>query len=448
MMILLLVLPALWLLFACVAGEVSVPVVVDVSPLLLDRFSAEARAVARVIDLALREQGLVIVTGLGDELSFAKESLQAAKTLFTLQANVKAEVAIKNTAESFGRGYLGFGDESGVASNFEPKEGYSYGATHGDEATGGNLLSTPNLWPKSANAGTVRALEAVYHRGVDVAKAIVAGLSSQFDCGRQGGGPTLEDVAQGGERISLMRLFHYFNMQSTEVQEHLSRTAASSAGAKRLLGSSPHTDWGFLTLILADDVGGLQFLRRGGDVHSEGDWVDVPHIPGSLVVNGGDYLSLITKGVYHSPVHRVLTPGSPPRKTADDGEGSASTGGAVGGRDRYSFVLFFYPAYSSLVSNTVLGHCLHTFHHADSAATAAGAGVRIDPSTGTASAGDATGEGAAVAARAEPGPLGYNTLLRLEDNGTGAEAALHSDPPVYAFGDYVIKKWQGVYRAV
>jgi isopenicillin N synthase-like dioxygenase len=109
-----------------------------------------------------------------------------------------------------------------------------------------------------------------------------------------------------GDSISLMRLFYYHPDDGTR---------------GRCLGSSPHTDWGFLTLILQDSTG-LQFKYNG-------DWHNVPHINNSLVVNCGDYLALLTQGRYHSPVHRVLCPTV----------------------DRVSFVFFFYPNYDSSMAS-------------------------------------------------------------------------------------------------
>ncbi len=44
----------------------------------------------------------------------------------------------------------------------------------------------------------------------------------------------------------------------------------------QFVGSSPHTDWGFLTLILQDPVGGLQLFH-------DDQWIDVPYIPGTLI---------------------------------------------------------------------------------------------------------------------------------------------------------------------
>lgn len=49
------------------------------------------------------------------------------------------------------------------------------------------------------------------------------------------------------------------------------------------LGISKHTDRGFITILLQDQVGGLQVLY-------ENQWVDVPPMHGALVVNVGDLL--------------------------------------------------------------------------------------------------------------------------------------------------------------
>lgn len=54
------------------------------------------------------------------------------------------------------------------------------------------------------------------------------------------------------------------------------------------LGMTPHSDYGFLTLLLQDQlVKGLQILHGG-------NWVNVEPIPNSFVVNVGDHLEVIT----------------------------------------------------------------------------------------------------------------------------------------------------------
>jgi isopenicillin N synthase-like dioxygenase len=63
-----------------------------------------------------------------------------------------------------------------------------------------------------------------------------------------------------------------------------------------------HTDWGSLTVLyIEDELGGLQVQR--GD-----EWLDVPSIPGSFVVNIGDLMAFWTGGKWASTVHRVVTP--------------------------------------------------------------------------------------------------------------------------------------------
>jgi len=61
-----------------------------------------------------------------------------------------------------------------------------------------------------------------------------------------------------------------------------------------------HTDPGAITLLLQDDHGGLQARsKRDG-------WIDVPPIPGSIVVNVGDVLQVWTNDRCTAGVHRVL----------------------------------------------------------------------------------------------------------------------------------------------
>lgn len=64
-------------------------------------------------------------------------------------------------------------------------------------------------------------------------------------------------------------------------------------------GTSPHSDRSFLTILLQDLIGGLQ-------VQQDGYWVDVPPVPGALLVNLGDLLQLITNDKFLSVEHRVL----------------------------------------------------------------------------------------------------------------------------------------------
>ncbi len=65
-------------------------------------------------------------------------------------------------------------------------------------------------------------------------------------------------------------------------------------------GLRAHTDAGGIILLFQDDkVSGLQLLK-------DGEWVDVPPMRHSIVINLGDQLEVITNGKYKSVLHRVI----------------------------------------------------------------------------------------------------------------------------------------------
>ncbi|KAI9087446.1 hypothetical protein K1719_030586 [Acacia pycnantha] len=65
------------------------------------------------------------------------------------------------------------------------------------------------------------------------------------------------------------------------------------------LGTSKHSDNDFLTILLQDHIGGLQALY-------DNTWINIPPVPGALVVNMGDLMQLITNDKFKSLQHRVL----------------------------------------------------------------------------------------------------------------------------------------------
>ena len=67
-------------------------------------------------------------------------------------------------------------------------------------------------------------------------------------------------------------------------------------------GAGAHTDYGNVTLLATDGVAGLQVRRR------DGQWLDVPTLPGAFVCNIGDCLMRWTNDVYVSTPHRVAAP--------------------------------------------------------------------------------------------------------------------------------------------
>ena len=87
-------------------------------------------------------------------------------------------------------------------------------------------------------------------------------------------------------------------------------------------GSPPHTDFGLLTLLLQDPIGGLEIQTRGGD------WIAAPYIPNTFVINLADLMKVWTNDIYVSNYHRVVN---------------------RSGRERYSFPTFLNTDYDIVV---------------------------------------------------------------------------------------------------
>ncbi|KAK3420124.1 hypothetical protein EUGRSUZ_G00923 [Eucalyptus grandis] len=65
------------------------------------------------------------------------------------------------------------------------------------------------------------------------------------------------------------------------------------------VGLPSHSDIGLLTILMQNDIGGLQ-------VHHGGKWVKVDPIPNAFVVNTADQLEIMSNGKYKSALHRAV----------------------------------------------------------------------------------------------------------------------------------------------
>jgi isopenicillin N synthase-like dioxygenase len=106
----------------------------------------------------------------------------------------------------------------------------------------------------------------------------------------------------------LFRIFHY---------------PATLRGQDERWGVGEHTDYGLITILKQDEVGGLQ-------IRSNGHWMDAPPVPNSFICNIGDMLDRMTNGLYLSTPHRVRN---------------------SSGRNRLSFPLFFDPNFDAVVNH-------------------------------------------------------------------------------------------------
>ncbi|OIW08003.1 hypothetical protein TanjilG_20104 [Lupinus angustifolius] len=99
---------------------------------------------------------------------------------------------------------------------------------------------------------------------------------------------------------------HLEGMDCTKGHLILSHYYPACPEPELTMGTTRHSDPDFLTILLQDHIGGLQVLCQD-------EWVDVPPVPGALVVNIGDLLQLISNEKFKSVEHRVLANHRGPR---------------------------------------------------------------------------------------------------------------------------------------
>ncbi|KAN0036458.1 hypothetical protein ACTFIV_001753 [Dictyostelium citrinum] len=100
----------------------------------------------------------------------------------------------------------------------------------------------------------------------------------------------------------LMGLLHYPSFHHQEEEDGGTKSPNPDESKKPVeqFGTGQHTDWGLLTILYQDDVGGLQVKSKDSD-----EYIDAPPIPGTFVCNIGDMFDKMTGGYYLSNLHRV-----------------------------------------------------------------------------------------------------------------------------------------------
>jgi isopenicillin N synthase-like dioxygenase len=267
---------------------------------------ANRQAVARKIREACLSNGFFYIKSTGLTLEATADVLKAAREFFALPEARKN--AISKEYSRAGRGYEKLSSQRLEASaQADLKEGFQMGwhlPPDDPRVVAGWSHHGPNQWPEGMSEWR-RTIEMYHQAMVSLARQIMAAIASSLDIDK--------DYFDGAfvDPNAVVRLLHY------PPQEPNAGADARGAGA--------HTDWGAITILLQDDVGGLQI--SDGD----GAWIDAPPIPGTFIVNLGDLMPRWTNGLYRSTLHRVIN---------------------RSGRERYS-VAFFFTGRGDYVSHTI-----------------------------------------------------------------------------------------------
>ncbi|RBP84851.1 2OG-Fe(II) oxygenase [Marinomonas rhizomae] len=277
----------------------SIPLI-DLSKLIHENESIRQNEIC-TLDKACREIGFfyLINTGIPKELMAAL--MREAKRFFNQPQVIKNSIDIKNSINHRGYGNIGEEqlDEVGHADWKEtfdmaldfPKDhplAVKYPTAYG-----------PNQNP--SDPATLEVLQEYYVQAFQVAQKLLTAMAEALSL--------KSDFFVRGfkDHVTVLRMIHYPPRPANEHDN----------------GAGAHTDYGCVTLLLQDQIGGLQVKNR------QGEWVDATPIDNALVVNIGDLMQRWTNDEYVSTAHRVRA--------------------SLADVHRYSFPFFVEPDYETKV---------------------------------------------------------------------------------------------------
>lgn len=272
------------------AYSLEIPVI-DISSSLSGDFE-KRKATAYELRRALEEVGFFQITGHSVSADLQQRFVAAITAFFDLPLEDK--LAVGQDRSPCNRGYEQIGierlEEIGDNSLIEKKEGF----TVRSERPLGRFMTGPNNWPDASLPGMAdfSTTYMEYYGAVhNLSRHMFRLMALSLDLDET----YFDGFAADPDGIQLCRAHHYPpNPNPPE--------AATTAGPTGR-GVGAHTDFGALTLLLQDDIGGLEVLHK-----PTGTWHPVKPIDGAYVINIGDLMQRWTNDRYLSTMHRVTSP--------------------------------------------------------------------------------------------------------------------------------------------
>jgi isopenicillin N synthase-like dioxygenase len=274
-------------------------VVVDAGPFLAR--SSSRRVEAQAIRHACRDCGFFYVSGHGVSETLLARLEAQSHAFFALPLEQKLAIRMARGGRAW-RGYFPIGGEL-TSGKPDQKEGLYFGAELADDhpkVAARTPLHGRNLFPSEIAGFRETVLEYI-DAATRIGHALMEGVALSL-----GLDESYFDARYTHDPLVLFRIFRY---------------PPRIAEPDESWGVGEHTDYGLLTILLQDAVGGLQ-------VKSPRGWIDAPPIPGTFICNIGDMLDRMTSGFYRSTPHRVRNPS---------------------GRARLSWPFFFDPDFDARV---------------------------------------------------------------------------------------------------
>jgi isopenicillin N synthase-like dioxygenase len=276
--------------------------VIDFAPFLSGTAAGKARVAAEIRD-ACEGTGFLYLAGHGVEANRMDAIFAASRRFFSLPLQDRLKVKLTPRQN---RGYQPLGSRmySDQADAPDLNESFKYQhelSPDDPDIRDGNRVHALNQWPENL-PGWREDLIGYYDQMERLAGGLLRAFALALDLS--------EDyfVASYTKPLTQINLLHY--------PPHPPVTEG------RQFGLRPHSDTTAFTILLQDSVGGLQVQRAD-------DWIEVPPIDGTFVINIGDMMARWTNDRFASTPHRVIN---------------------RSGRERFSVPFFAIPDFDAVVA--------------------------------------------------------------------------------------------------
>ena len=272
--------------------------VIDISEVARNAAGSAASPAIVEIMKACKEWGFFQVVNHGVPDSLTNQACGAMKAFFQQPASFKEAVARTRTNP------WGFYNNELTKNQRDKKEVYDYTFDGIDP-----IYHSRNRWPEFDSEFRTKLCnyrDSVTNLSFSLLKIICLGLGLSANAIKA----HFEQNPTGFVRLN------YYPVKDPMENSSVAHLLVADRGVHH------HTDAGALTVLLQDDVGGLQVFRNGY-------WYDVPPVSGAFVINTGDMMQVWSNDDCRAAVHRVMP---------------------MDKKDRYSIPFFFNPSAGAEVS--------------------------------------------------------------------------------------------------
>jgi isopenicillin N synthase-like dioxygenase len=289
----------------------SIPII-NIESFLTNNQQGKAKVAAEISD-ACQHLGFFYIENHGVSHNLLSQIESQMHCFFNLPVKEKLKLHISKSSNH--RGYFPVGEENALGNpNKDIKEGFDMALDlppNDPDVVAGKPFHGQNVWP--SNLPNFRPTMEEYYNAL---RGLAELLCSAFAIGLNLPEDFFSDKTN--KPLAQLRLLHYLPQETPKAGE--------------AIGCGTHTDYGIVTILWQDMVGGLQIKNR------KNQWINAPISPDIFICNIGEMMARWTNDLWVATPHRVIN---------------------TSGKHRYSVAMFFDPNYDCEI------YPLDIFHRSD-----------------------------------------------------------------------------------